>query len=95
MNLVSWDKNCRVGVEEIDNQHKKLFETINKLHNLVANERDSNLVEDALNDLANYIEAYFKTEEEYFDKFNYPDTSSHKREHREFVEQVSTFKKVK
>ncbi len=50
-------------------------------------------MEDVLNDLTNYTEVHFKTEEGYFNKFNYSDSSLHTNEHRIFIEKVTAFKK--
>ena len=35
-------------------------------------------------DLCKYIITHFKTEETYFDQYDYPDTLNHKKEHQEF-----------
>ena len=43
--------------------------------------------------LADYTFYHFMTEEKYFDRFHYPESASHKNEHRYFVQQVTEFQK--
>ena len=40
----------------------------------------------------NYAQTHFKTEETYFEKFGYPETDTHKKEHADFTQRVSEFK---
>ena len=41
--------------------------------------------EKVLNNLINYTATHFQTEEKYFDRYGYPETFSHKKEHGAFV----------
>jgi len=49
--------------------------------------------EKVLNNLINYTATHFQTEEKYFDRYGYPETFSHKKEHEAFVQKVSEFRK--
>ena len=51
------------------------------------------IIGNVLNELINYTAVHFKTEEKYFNQFNYPDSIAHKLEHSNFVNKVLTFKK--
>ena len=42
--------------------------------------------------LIDYSEIHFQTEEIYFDKFEFPEADSHKKEHADFIQKVSDFK---
>ncbi len=92
MALITWTEDFSVGVVEIDNQHKKLVNMINELHHAMAEGKGNMNVGDIINRLVDYSVYHFKTEEKYFDKFNYPETEAHKKIHSDFVKKVSIFK---
>jgi hemerythrin len=92
MSLVEWSDDLSVQVVEIDEQHKKLVEMLNDLHEAMRAGRARDKLGEILDGLIQYAEYHFSTEEEYFDRLEYPDAEAHKREHRDFVKQVSEFK---
>jgi len=92
MALIEWTDNFSVGVVEIDNQHKKLVEMINELHHAMKEGRGNSQVGNIINQLVDYSIYHFKTEEKYFDKFDYPLSKEHKEIHKDFIEKVSIFK---
>jgi hemerythrin len=82
MTFISWGADYELGIPLIDAQHKKLFEIINTYH-------DSEIsTEDAFAALISYIDFHFKTEEYYFDKFNYKFTKEHKAAHEYYKKTV-------
>ena len=93
MNFLEWDDKYGVNVKEIDKQHQEIFKITNKLLNSIADGTGNEIVGDILQNLTDYITTHFRTEEYYFDKFNYPKSYSHKEEHEAFVQKVSEFKK--
>ena len=84
-----------VNVEEIDDQHKKFLEHINVLNVLnkaLDNEGDKKkVISDVLKELLEYADLHFKTEEDYFDKFNYLESISHKYDHKDFYQRILGF----
>ncbi len=93
MNFLEWDDKYSVNVKEIDKQNQEIFKIISKLLNAMADGTGDEIVGDILQNLTDYIIVHFRTEEYYFDKFNYPKSYSHKEEHEAFVQKVSEFKK--
>ena len=93
MNFLEWDDRYSVNVSEIDNQHKEILKITNKLLKAIADGTGNEIVGEILQNLTDYITTHFRTEEYYFDKFNYPKSYSHKEEHEAFVQKVSEFKK--
>lgn len=89
---LEWDEKYSVGVEEIDNQHKRMFEVINELLDAI----DSNSTEEHLGhiieSLVQYKIFHFETEEKYFKEFNYDGEEEHKMRHREFNDKLATLK---
>lgn len=90
--IVTWDDKYSVNVSEIDNQHKKLVDLINKLHDAMKQGKSKEVLSEIISELINYTDVHFKTEEKYFDKFNYPKSDAHKTLHKNFVNKVLDFK---
>lgn len=93
MSLINWDNTLSVNVVEIDGQHQKLVGMINELHDAMRQGKSREILGRIIDGLISYAETHFKTEEKYFDRFGYPGTDSHKREHADFVVRVSEFKR--
>ena len=93
MALITWTSAISVKIEEIDLQHKKLIEVLNKLHDSMKVGKSDDVMHSTLIELAEYSMHHFDTEEMYFAKFNYPDADSHIREHKEFIAKVENFLK--
>lgn len=45
-----------------------------------------------MKDLENYADYHFKTEEKYFDQFDYPKSDEHKKIHQEYINNINSFK---
>ena len=93
MPLVYWDNSYSVNVNEIDNQHQKLFDLINNLYDAMKKGSGKEILPSIINELYEYVEKHFSTEEKYFDRFNYPESETHKIEHYNFLKKVTEFKK--
>ncbi|MGB9133103.1 MAG: bacteriohemerythrin [Methanosarcina sp.] len=92
MPIITWTDTFSVKVAEIDTQHKKLVEMINKLYEAMKVGKSKDVMGEILNNLISYTATHFKTEEKYFDLYSYPEKETHKTEHKEFVETVTKFK---
>jgi hemerythrin len=92
MDFIEWNDNFSVNVKEIDQEHQGIFKIINKLLNSIADDTSNEILGEILDNVTDYIESHFKTEEHYFDKFNYAQSASHKEEHNDFREKVAEFK---
>lgn len=94
MALINWGPELSVNVSEIDLEHRKLVNMLNQLHEAMSHQHGKDVIGPILASLAEYAATHFKTEEKYFDQFNYPDAELHKREHRDFTLRVSNFQKA-
>jgi hemerythrin len=93
MALISWNSTMSVGVAEIDTQHQKLIGMINDLNKAMKEGRGKDLVSSTVNGLIQYTASHFKTEEDFFSRFGYPEKTSHVKEHNDFVKKVTEFQK--
>ena len=90
-NLISWTDELSVGIGIIDEQHKGLVDLINELNAAMRQRRSDAVLVGVLERLKQYTVKHFATEEEFFDKFGYPDAPAHKKAHRDLVEKVLAF----
>jgi hemerythrin len=92
MALIQWDDSFSVNVAEIDRQHQQLIGMINDLNDAMRQGKGKSVLGKITDGLVNYTTTHFRTEESYFDKFEYPEADSHKKAHSDFVKKVSGFK---
>ncbi len=90
--LIRWSSSYMLGIQEIDEQHMKLVEIINDLHKGMKMGKSQLEMARILNRLLEYTGFHFGTEEQYFEKFKYPETIKHKGIHGNLVKQVVDFK---
>ncbi|OQY29268.1 MAG: hypothetical protein B6244_04605 [Candidatus Cloacimonetes bacterium 4572_55] len=86
-----WNDSYSVGVEIVDEQHKKIFIIINKLHEAMKKGIGKDIHHKIIHELKEYSQMHFYMEERYFDKFGYPKAIPHKREHKRFIDKISDF----
>ncbi len=82
--MVEWEYKNSVDVSIIDEEHKRLINIINNV--IVAKQHRNNQKEliEILNEMVEYANTHFKTEERYMIKFKYPEYHYHKEEHLDF-----------
>jgi hemerythrin len=93
MALIDWSNDLSVSVGVIDKQHQQLVASINELNDAMKSGKGKDVLSSILTKLIKYTQEHFATEEKYFAQFNYPETISHKEEHKILVEKVMEFKK--
>lgn len=93
MGIITWNDNLSVKVLAIDQQHKKLIDMMNELSDAMKSGKGRDILSKIISGLILYTGTHFKTEEKYFDQFDYPEAEIHKKEHEAFVLKVLEFKK--
>jgi len=93
MAFIQWNDRLKLNITICDEQHKKLIEIINSLHETYKSAKDKDVTSKTIEDLMAYTQYHFKTEEDLFDKYNYPYSTRHKIEHAELTNQVAAYSK--
>lgn len=88
MKNLEWEDKYSVGVKLIDDQHKKMFSTINELIAILSTKPSQEQVSEIIKSLIEYKKYHFATEEKYFDEFNYEGAKEHKEKHKLFSERL-------
>jgi hemerythrin-like metal-binding protein len=91
MPLVSWSDEYSVCIREIDDQHKKLFDLINELHEAMKAAKGKAVLGKVIKELVSYTEFHFSSEEILLKNCNYPNLHQHKLQHDEFTKKVKEF----
>lgn len=83
MAFIDWDEHMAVGITEIDEQHKRLLDLINELHDVCTSECGGNTVARAADAFTQYTRRHFAIEEQYMDSYGYPEKELHLEQHME------------
>ena len=86
-----WSDELSIGNVNVDKDHKKLIEIYNDLVDLIELGRDREEFAIILSKLTDYTLTHFRKEEDYMEKFSYPDLSEHKNYHCDFMYKVAMF----
>jgi hemerythrin-like metal-binding protein len=81
MSIMVWSEKLSVGVERFDNEHKKLVEMLNGLHDEMLKGKAANVIGPLLSNLVKYTQTHFANEEALFKTHHYPNALTHKLEH--------------
>ena len=92
MKDLDWDYVMSVGVDEIDDDHKRLVALFNILNHSVNTEEDPAYLAAVLEELINCTVWHFSHEERLMLKYQYDEYAEHKTEHRELIESVEKLK---
>ena len=92
MPLIEWSNELSVGIDSIDEQHKKLVNMINALNDAMQTGSSNDLLGKIFSGLAAYTQKHFAYEENMFAEYGYTDSEEHKRQHNELIAQVVELK---
>ena len=81
---VAWDGKYELGIDEIDDQHRKSLAIIGKLYEAVTNGRDHAAISSLMLALENNIAEHFDFEEKLMHDHHYPFAADHIAQHNSF-----------
>lgn len=87
--LVHWHDRFSNGIPEVDEQHRSLFELVNRAYRAVVERAGSAEVQEIVKALEQYTLRHFADEERYMMHARYPKFGEHKKIHDEFVGRVA------
>jgi len=91
MSLIEWSPVYSVKVKKVDEQHKKLVDLINQLHDAMKSGQGNTVTGIILQSLVDYTKTHFADEIRLMQANGYPDLARHQAEHDKFVKQVVEF----
>jgi hemerythrin len=86
MALLHWRDEFRIGIEEVDHEHRELIATINRLAEAARGDADA--VADFLGELHAQIAAHFALEEKVMKAHRYREFADHKADHERLLSEI-------
>jgi hemerythrin len=90
-NQMQWHDDYSVGIESLDNDHKKLINLLNQFTTAYDYAMSEDFEREALNDLIAYTKYHFEREEALLVEHSYADVEAHKKQHKAMIAQVEIF----
>lgn len=87
MVFMTWNEQLKVGIDVIDDDHRKLVELINELHDGMMAGCNREALGSILDRLVSYTRLHFAREEEFFARTGYLD-AAHKKAHADLMAQM-------
>jgi hemerythrin len=90
--MIEWNDKYSVNISLIDEQHKKLFEILNKA---IIAKKHSKVTKDILgilDEMTEYALEHFEIEERYMKEFHFPEYQTHRKEHIDFANDTIDYK---
>jgi hemerythrin-like metal-binding protein len=92
--MIIWNQDTHgVGIAEMDQQHRWLAEIINHMESALDNAADAATLRSILDELIQFTEFHFFTEEHYMRRHGYPDEAPHREGHHHLVDQLLELKR--
>lgn len=87
---MKWDDSFAIGIEAIDNQHRKIFEHLLALENSVIKRDPWHILRFFVAQLSEYMQFHLAVEEALLEIVGYPDRSAHGDSHAKLVAQIAS-----
>lgn len=90
--MYEFTEDCMIHVEEIDNEHRRLFQMINEAVALVDSTDDVQVIaSNLIKNLKDYAATHFAHEEAYMERINDPELELQKKAHAAFTAKINAF----
>lgn len=89
MHLIEWDNTYELGIQTIDDHHRKLIELLNKSYDLLLLSADKTEIQLILYELAEYADYHFDAEEHLMKEVGYQGLMPHADKHNNFKNQLA------
>ncbi len=86
---MKWTKDCRLGINDIDSQHRLLFAISNELLDIENPLEEQLEFRYLIDHLRNYVEEHFQFEIKFLEDIQYPDLENHLRLHKEIIQEIN------
>ncbi|WP_295009592.1 hemerythrin family protein [Sulfurimonas sp.] len=87
---IAWDDRYAIGIESLDNQHKKLFRLVNRLYEVEEHKITKERLKSILYEFSDYMKTHFHEEEEYMSSIGYDKLQEHKALHQELIDYLAS-----
>lgn len=88
MAIVLWNQDMSVGIDHLDDHHRRLIELLNQLGAAVSAGNSRDVTGLVLGELIRYVYYHFGEEERLMEAAGYDDLAAHRQSHRIMAEHV-------
>ncbi len=89
MGLMQWREEFRIGIAEVDHEHRELIDLINELHEEAAEGDSAEGIVTALGEINARIAAHFALEEKNMERLGYGAAGAHKSDHELLLDEIA------
>lgn len=93
MSVFAWKEKYSVNIKTIDDQHKKLVNMVNEMHEAMRQGKGKDVLGPILDGLIGYTKSHFATEERLLEQNGYSDFEAHKEKHTKMTGKVLSLQK--
>lgn len=86
-----WTEQLNIGIDVIDQQHRRIVEYINQLDDARSSGHSREEIDAVISQLVDYTLSHFAFEESMQEEAKYPFLNAHKKVHELFVQRVSEY----
>lgn len=90
--LFVWNSMYELGIDRIDEQHKKWLTIMNKLYSSFVKKEAKDTILAIITEMEDYTVYHFSTEERYFKQFGFTQEATHVRKHEDFKLELKNFR---
>lgn len=93
MSVIKWRESFNTGIEQFDEEHKKIVELVQGVFEAVKENRGGDF-EKVIQELVDYTGYHFTNEEQAMMADEYPEIEQHRKEHQKLMEQAANFQEI-
>jgi len=91
MAFIEWTEQFTLNIPQIDDQHRRLVDIVNKFDDAAQKGHGSRIMSEILNDLVGYTQEHFNFEEHLMQEAGYPKFDLHQSQHRQLLQKIERF----
>jgi hemerythrin len=95
MALIEWTNSYSVGLPDFDKHHRHLFDLLNKAYEASLKTGQKDVFFEILEELSEYSQYHFATEEKLMGRSFYPGLAEHQKEHALFTDKITELLNLK
>ncbi|MEG3638386.1 bacteriohemerythrin [Magnetococcus sp. PR-3] len=98
MVMTVWKPEYALGIATIDEQHQGLFAAFEGLQQSIVWIKDGHalgaMLDMLLNQVSGYVRTHLRYEEQLFERYGYPETEQHKKQHEVFEVRLNQYQEA-
>ena len=92
MAIIEWKSSLSLGIEKIDEEHRRMIETIREFNAAIEAGKAANVLEELLENLFNYAQIHFATEEGLLRRSHCAELKRQEAQHEDYLLKVYEFR---